>query len=187
MCCCYNLVTPSEWEFSSVNPDVQPQMCLPKSRVRGAACPLLLFTFPQCRQLPLPPPSFPARVFPLCQLLPVSQRLLLSPWPCEQAGHVPAEWEEGSAINGIPRCLHKHAERTHSWKVSSSPGGQTQQEVIITESLLTNEVLLLWKNSRVFPWILLIFQISLKALILSKKPTYKPTEHTWFLSRTQFG
>lgn len=62
----------------------------------------------------LPPSLLPSQSFPSLQLLPVSLGLLLSPWPSEEAGHGPAEWEEGSVINGSLGSLHKHSDYTDS-------------------------------------------------------------------------
>lgn len=124
-CWCYNPGNPRTGRIQLCNPRTASHISQrPRCKMLPVPCSGSLFL--SAGQLPLPPPSLP-RVFPLCKLLPVSPRLLLSAWPSEEAGHRSAEWEEGSVINGILCCLHKHSGHTDSWKVSSSQGGQTQR------------------------------------------------------------
>lgn len=115
-CWCYNPGNPNtEREFITATPDLPPTASQGHS-ARGCLCPcsISLFLSAGHARAALLPPSFSPSVFPFCRLLPVSQRLLLSPSPSEEAGHRSAEWEEGSVINRILCCLHKHSEYTDS-------------------------------------------------------------------------
>lgn len=86
------------------------------SQLPEIPCKMLLvaplhFTFPYSGALPRAsrlPFSLSASSF-----LPPSA-LLLSLSQSEEAGHRFAEWEEGSVINGILCCLHKHLKYTDS-------------------------------------------------------------------------
>lgn len=98
-----------------------PCRCCPRSQREMPLVHPAPFHFPVLQEA-LPCAAL-RHIFPFCKLLPVS----LSRSQSEEAGHRFAEWEEGSVINGILCCLHKHLKYTDSWKVSSSYAGQTER------------------------------------------------------------